>query len=65
MYLRINDVTAPGPSDNPALPVVHFKGKSRSIDVQSDPNGTSGIRGTVSLTPEGEVRWQTISIFEG
>lgn len=65
MDLRITDVTAPGPSDNPELPVVHFKGKSRSIDVQWDPNANSGIRGTVSLTPEGEVRWQTISIFEG
>ncbi|USP79455.1 uncharacterized protein yc1106_06729 [Curvularia clavata] len=65
MDLRVTDVTAPGPSDNPALPVVHFKGMSRAIDAQWDPNANSGIRGTVRLTAEGEVRWQTISVFQG
>lgn len=65
MDLRITDVTAPGPFDNSTLPVVHFRGKSKSVDALWDPNANSGIRGTVRLTPEGEVRWQTISIFQG
>lgn len=65
MDLRVTDVTAPGPFDNPALPVVHFRGASRAIDAQWDPNANSGIRGTVRLTAEGEVRWQTISLFQG
>jgi hypothetical protein len=65
MDLRVTHVTAPGPFDNPELPVVHFKGTSKTIDAQWDPNANSGIRGTVRLTAEGEVRWQTISIFQG
>ncbi|KAI4638562.1 hypothetical protein J4E93_009862 [Alternaria ventricosa] len=65
MDLRITDVTAPGPFDNSKLPIVHFRGKSKSVDAHWDPNANSGIRGTVSLTPEGEVRWQTISVFQG
>ena len=65
MDLRITDVTEPGPLDNPDMPVVHFKGNSKSVDAQWDPNANSGIRGSVRLTPEGEVRWQTISVFQG
>jgi hypothetical protein len=65
MDLRITNVTAPGPLDNPSMPVVHFKGISKSVDSQWDPNANSGIRGTVRLTAEGEVRWQTISVFQG
>ena len=65
MNLRVTDVTAPGPFDNPSLPVVHFRGISRSIENQWDPNANSGIRGTVRLTADGEVRWQTISVFQG
>ncbi|KAI4702673.1 hypothetical protein J4E89_010395 [Alternaria sp. Ai002NY15] len=65
MDLRITDVTAPGPFDNSKLPIVHFRGKSKSVDAHWDPNANSGIRGTVSLTPEREVRWQTISVFQG
>jgi hypothetical protein len=65
MDLRITDVTEPGPFDNSSLPVVHFRGQSRSVDALWDPNANSGIRGTVRLTREGEVRWQTISVFQG
>jgi hypothetical protein len=65
MDLRITDVTAPGPFDDPTLPIVHFKGVSKSIDALWDPNANSGIRGTVRLTREGEVRWETISVFQG
>jgi hypothetical protein len=65
MDLRITDVTEPGPFDNSMLPIVHFRGKSKSVDALWDPNANSGIRGTVRLTPEGEIRWQTISVFQG
>lgn len=65
MVLEITDVTAPGPFDNPALPIVHFRGRSRSVVVAWDPNANSDIKGTVRLTPEGDVRWQTISVFQG
>lgn len=65
MDLKVCDVIAPGPSDNPSLPVVEFIGKSRSVDAHWDPNANSKIRGSVRLTPEGEVRWQTISVFYG
>jgi len=47
------------------LPVVHFRGTSRSLHVSWDPNANSHIRGTVRQTPEGEVRWTSFSIFHG
>lgn len=63
MDIQVTEVVPAGPFDNPALPVVHFSGKSKSIDASWDPNANSKIRGSVRLTPEGEVRWQTISVF--
>jgi hypothetical protein len=65
MDIQVTDVSPPGPFDNPALPVMQFSGKSRSVDASWDPNANSKIRGSVRLTPEGEVRWQTISVFYG
>ncbi|KAF2680848.1 hypothetical protein K458DRAFT_88548 [Lentithecium fluviatile CBS 122367] len=65
MRLYVTKVETPGPSDGQALPVVHFSGKSRSVDASWDPNANSKIRGSVRLTPDGEVRWTTISIFYG
>jgi hypothetical protein len=46
-------------------PITHFTGTSRSVDASWDPNANSKIRGTVRMTPEGEVRWTTVSIFAG
>ncbi|KAF2795068.1 hypothetical protein K505DRAFT_18528 [Melanomma pulvis-pyrius CBS 109.77] len=65
MRLQITKLEAPGPFDNQTLPIAHFTGKSRSIDMSWDPNSNSKIKGTVQLTPEGEVRWTTISVFYG
>ncbi|PNY28769.1 Uncharacterized protein TCAP_01314 [Tolypocladium capitatum] len=73
LILMRNYVTAvepPGPDDGQALPVVHFRGVSRSLDDSWDNNASSGLRGftskgTVRLTKEGQVRWTTISIFHG
>ncbi|KAF2200576.1 hypothetical protein GQ43DRAFT_396099 [Delitschia confertaspora ATCC 74209] len=50
---------------NPAFPLVHFAGTSHSLDSSMDSNAISDIKGTVRLTLEGEVRWTTISIFNG
>ena len=63
------------------LPVVHFRGTSKSLHASWDPNANSRIRGkqvqiqlkcktdhisgTVRQTPEGEIRWTTFSIFHG
>ncbi|KAK5165289.1 uncharacterized protein LTR77_009387 [Saxophila tyrrhenica] len=47
------------------LPIVHFRGSSRSLHASWDPNANSRIRGTVRQTPEGEIRWTTFSIFHG
>ncbi|KAL6710299.1 hypothetical protein ACN47E_009245 [Coniothyrium glycines] len=65
MDLKVTEVKAPSPFDNQTLPVVKFTGMSRSVDASWDPNANSKIRGSVRLTPEGEVRWRTISVFHG
>ncbi|KAI4603336.1 hypothetical protein KJ359_006129 [Pestalotiopsis sp. 9143b] len=92
MKIAVTGVEAPGPGDGQALPVVHFKGVSRSLDDSWDENANSDLRGriemkgaitapasavfhgvltalprlgTVRLTPEGEVRWTTFSLFSG
>ncbi|POR36209.1 Uncharacterized protein TPAR_03560 [Tolypocladium paradoxum] len=73
LIIMRNYVTAvepPGPDDGQALPVVHFRGVSRSLDDSWDNNANSDLRaftskGTVRLTKEGEVRWTTTSIFHG
>jgi hypothetical protein len=46
MDLKVTEVNPPGQFDNPALPVVHFAGKSRSIEASWDPNANSRIKGT-------------------
>lgn len=63
MNLKVTAIREPGQFDNPELPVVEFTGQSRSVDVHWDPNANSKIRGSVSLTPDRQVRWQTISVF--
>ncbi|KAI0020949.1 hypothetical protein F4780DRAFT_739541 [Xylariomycetidae sp. FL0641] len=66
MRLEVTRIAPPGPDDGQELPVVHFRGVSRSIDSRSsDDNAHSDIRGTVRLTPEGEVHWTTFSVFAG
>ncbi|EEU40885.1 uncharacterized protein NECHADRAFT_58210 [Fusarium vanettenii 77-13-4] len=65
LRLQVTSIQNPGPDDGQDLPVVHFKGVSRSLDDSFDHNANSNIRGTVRLTREGEVRWTTFSIFHG
>lgn len=65
MRLEVTKVELPAPCENQSLPVVHFRGRCRSLDATWDPNANSKIRGSVQLTPEGEVRWKTISVSDG
>ncbi|KAI0008577.1 hypothetical protein F4779DRAFT_618455 [Xylariaceae sp. FL0662B] len=65
MKVRVTNIEPPGPYDGQALPIVHFKGTSSSLDDSLDENANSDLRGMVRLTREGEVRWTTFSIFEG
>jgi hypothetical protein len=65
MELRPVRTEAPGPDDGQALPVVYFEGTARSMHTQWDPNANSRIRGNVRLTKQGEVRWQSVSVYGG
>jgi hypothetical protein len=47
MKIHITKIEPPGPGDGQALPVVHFKGISRSLDGTWDENANSGLRGRV------------------
>ncbi|KAF4342215.1 hypothetical protein FBEOM_3857 [Fusarium beomiforme] len=74
MKIQVTSIEEPGPDDGQELPVVNFRGVSRSLDDSFDDNANSNIRanmstfnvkGTARLTKEGEVRWTTFSIFHG
>lgn len=65
MQIHVTKIEAPGEDDGQQLPVVHFRGKSLSMRPSWDPNANSKIKGTVKMTPQGEVRWTTISVFQG
>ena len=65
MELRATHATDPGPEDGQDLPVVHFTGTARSLHASWDPNANSNIRGTVRQTKEGEIRWTSLSVFNG
>ncbi|KAL8947210.1 MAG: hypothetical protein Q9222_006488 [Ikaeria aurantiellina] len=63
--IHVTKIEPPGEDDGQELPIVHFKGTSVSALPPVDPNANSKIRGTVRLTPEGEARWTTFSVFHG
>ncbi|KAM7222780.1 hypothetical protein V8F06_001967 [Rhypophila decipiens] len=67
MKISVTKIEDPGEGDHPDYPVVTFSGKSRSLDASElwQDDADSDIRGTVRMTPEGEVRWTSYSIFEG
>lgn len=65
MELRVSHKEDPGPNDGQDYPVVHFTGTARSLHASWDPNANSNIRGTVRQTQEGEIRWTSISVFNG
>ncbi|KAK0109673.1 hypothetical protein ONS95_002354 [Cadophora gregata] len=65
MELRVTHSEPPGPEDGQEHPVVYFEGVSRSLHSAWDVNANSNIRGNVRMTKEGEVRWQSISVYNG
>ncbi|KAL2156987.1 hypothetical protein VTH06DRAFT_8830 [Thermothelomyces fergusii] len=65
MRIRVAKVEPAGPGDHPDYPVTHFRGFSRALDGAWDENAQADIRGTVRVTPEGEVRWTSFSVFHG
>lgn len=47
MRISVTKIESPGPDDGQALPVVHFRGASQSLDdVSWDENANSDLRGT-------------------
>jgi len=65
MELKATHSESPGPNDGQEHPVVYFEGVSRSLHSAFDANANSNIRGNVRMTKEGEVRWQSISVYNG
>lgn len=65
MRLSVTDITAPGKHDHPSMPVVHFAGPAMALDTNMDANTNHSIRGCVRITPEGEIRWSTVWVFNG
>jgi hypothetical protein len=63
--MRVVKVEPPGADDDPDHPVTYFRGFSRALDGSWDDNADADIRGTVRVTPEGEVRWTSYSFFQG
>ncbi|KAH8654426.1 hypothetical protein BGZ60DRAFT_532799 [Tricladium varicosporioides] len=65
MELEFDRIEGPGEDDRQDMPVVWFKGISRSVHTPHDPNANANIRGCVKVTHEGEVRWTSWSIYSG
>ncbi|PTB80497.1 hypothetical protein M440DRAFT_1397867 [Trichoderma longibrachiatum ATCC 18648] len=67
MRIHVTKIEQPGPDSeySSELPIVHYEGISRPLDDSWDDNASSDLRGTVGLTREGEVRWTSVSIFQG
>ncbi|EHK22222.1 uncharacterized protein TRIVIDRAFT_124418, partial [Trichoderma virens Gv29-8] len=67
MRIHVTKIEQAGPDSefSPDLPIVHYEGVSRPLDDSWDDNASSDLRGTVGLTKEGEVRWTSVSIFQG
>lgn len=45
MRIQVTSIEPPGPEDGQELPVIHFRGVSRSLDDSFDDNANSDIRG--------------------
>ncbi|KAI4163210.1 MAG: hypothetical protein LQ342_003143 [Letrouitia transgressa] len=65
MNIHVIRLSPPGDKDGKALPVAHFQGTAKLVRPLGDGNDDSRLRGMVRLTPEGEVRWTSWSIFNG
>jgi len=56
LKIRVTKVAPPGEDDGQALPVVHFKGSSRSMHASWDPNANSTLRGIAPRVVQGYLR---------
>ncbi|KAK4156848.1 hypothetical protein C8A00DRAFT_40754 [Chaetomidium leptoderma] len=65
MRMRVTKVEPAGAGDHPDYPVTYFQGFSRALDGSWDNTADADIRGTVRVTPEGEVRWTSYSEING
>ncbi|KAK7218511.1 hypothetical protein V2G26_006514 [Clonostachys chloroleuca] len=65
MDLEVTRIEPPGPNDDREFPVVHFKGVSRSFDTDFIEDVHSTLSGSVRMTEEGEVKWSSVSAFDG
>lgn len=66
MDVRATTIEAPGPNDGHQLPIQNFEGDCRPLRTnQPGEPQTSKVRGRVSLTLEGEVRWSSMTIMDG
>ncbi|KAL9607027.1 MAG: hypothetical protein Q9167_008019 [Letrouitia subvulpina] len=65
MKVYVTGLSPPGDEDGKALPVAHFRGTAKLVPPFGDENDDSKLRGIVRLTPEGEVRWTSWSVFHG
>ncbi|KAL9043722.1 MAG: hypothetical protein Q9214_003100 [Letrouitia sp. 1 TL-2023] len=65
MKVHVIRLSPPGDKDGKTLPVAHFEGTAKLVRPLGDGNDKSRLRGIVRLTPEGEVRWTSWSIFNG
>ncbi len=45
-----------------SMPIVHFEGTASALN-NIDPSSDSLIKGTVRMTHEGEVRWESYSLY--
>ncbi|KAI0393832.1 hypothetical protein F5Y17DRAFT_430432 [Xylariaceae sp. FL0594] len=64
MRIYVTKVEAPGPGDGQGLPVVHFKGIARHLMNGINDHPVTDLRGTVRLTPAGDVHWTTFTIID-
>lgn len=46
MRMQVTEIEEPGPEDGQELPVVHFRGRARSLDEAWRDNAYSELRGT-------------------
>ncbi|KAK3398632.1 hypothetical protein B0T20DRAFT_214038 [Sordaria brevicollis] len=72
MKINVTRITYPPPGSGfPEIkgkiwPIVHWRGYARSFDGSpGEARLTWGLRGVVRMTPEGEVRWTTSSLYDG
>ncbi|KAI4213289.1 MAG: hypothetical protein LQ351_004030 [Letrouitia transgressa] len=65
MKVRVIRLSPPGDKDGKELPVAHFQGTAKLVRPLGVGDEGSRLRGMVRLTPEGEVRWTSWSIFNG